>query len=169
MMNNDKYKVLEKMLEENFGEHDGLLESIVIGFIQKSKEHESAKEKKFRARLLTNETVDEWEKIKNLKKNNLLLQLPCKPGDTLYCIIDIYQNGDYCGSEIQKGIVDSLQYTKNTESENNDFRIGILIPEMTDEPAYFSSMKDMNVNIFCTLEDAEAAKKRKERTHDHNH
>lgn len=63
------YENLEDQLKEVYGECDGLLETAMKSLIR----HEKAEfEKPQKARLLTDEAVDEWEEYKKLKSEGLL-------------------------------------------------------------------------------------------------
>ena len=75
---------LEEQLEKVYGECDGLLETVINHLLQ----HEGidiGEPKK--ARLLTDEAVDEWEEYKKAKEQGLLLRLPCRLGDIIDRII----------------------------------------------------------------------------------
>ena len=76
------YEDLEEKLEKVYGECDDLLKVVVNGLVK----HEGAEiGKPKKARLLTDEDVDKWEDLKNDEEQGLLLRLPCKVGDVLWC------------------------------------------------------------------------------------
>lgn len=57
----ERYEELESKLQSVYGECDGLLETVVDGLVK----HEGVEfEKPMRARLLTDEDVDKWDKLK---------------------------------------------------------------------------------------------------------
>lgn len=101
-----KIEDLEEKLEQVYGKCEGLLET-VINHLLRHEGIDIGEPKK--ARLLTDEAVDEWEEYKNTKKQGLLLRLPaplddvesfkiadkgiwlkipCKVGDTVYVICE---------------------------------------------------------------------------------
>ena len=76
-----EYEDLEEQLESVYGEHSGLLETMVKSLVR----HEGADfEKPCKARLLTDEDADKWELYKNLEEEGRLIVLPCKPGDVFW-------------------------------------------------------------------------------------
>ena len=76
-----KYEDLEEKLEKVYGECDGLLETAVDSLLR----HEGADiGTPAKARLLTDEDVDEWLAYKEAKEQGLLVKLPIKPGDTFW-------------------------------------------------------------------------------------
>ena len=76
-----KYENLEEKLEKVYGECDGLLETAVDSLLR----HEGAEiGTPAKARLLTDEDVDEWFAYKEAKEQGLLVKLPIKPGDTFW-------------------------------------------------------------------------------------
>lgn len=67
-----EYEIMEQKLESVYGECDGLLEAVIEHLI---KHPEIEIEKPRKARLLTDEDVDKWDKIKNsdlISKNEVL-------------------------------------------------------------------------------------------------
>lgn len=57
----ERYEELERKLQSIYGECDGLLETVVDGLVK----HEGVElEKPMKARLLTDEDVDKWDKLK---------------------------------------------------------------------------------------------------------
>lgn len=78
-----EYEDLEEQLESVYGEHSGLLETMVKSLVR----HEGADfGKPYKARLLTDEDVDKWEEYKDLEEQGRLIKLPCKVGDEFYII-----------------------------------------------------------------------------------
>lgn len=74
-----EYEDLEERLRTLYGECDRLLEMVV----EHLEHHENVDipEPVFKARLLTDETVDKWEEIKRLDEQGKLLKLPCAVGN----------------------------------------------------------------------------------------
>lgn len=61
----ERYEELERKLQSVYGECDGLLEKVVEGLVK----HEGAEfEKPMKARLLTDEDVDKWDRLKGAKE-----------------------------------------------------------------------------------------------------
>ena len=81
-----EYEDLEERLRTVYGECDGLLEMVV----EHLEHHENVdiSEPVFKARLLTDETVDKWEEIKRLDEQGKLLKLPVAVGTWVY---EVYQ------------------------------------------------------------------------------
>lgn len=78
------YEELEEKLEKVYGECDGLLETAINSLVR----HEGAEiGTPAKTRLLTDEDVDKWESFKDAEEQGLLLLLPCKVGDTVYCLM----------------------------------------------------------------------------------
>ena len=76
------YEELEEKLEKVYGECDGLLETAINSLVR----HEGAEiGTPAKTRLLTDEDVDKWESFKDAEEQGLLLRLPCKVGDVLWC------------------------------------------------------------------------------------
>lgn len=71
-----KYEIMEKKLEDVYGECDDLLE-VVVDHLVKHPEIELREPMK--SRLLTDKDVDKWDSFKHI---------PCKVGDILYCVIE---------------------------------------------------------------------------------
>lgn len=66
---------LQTRMKEIYGEGEELLETFVSGLEQYNSQQE---EHPFKARLLTNETVDEWEAYQRAKSEERLIELPTK-------------------------------------------------------------------------------------------
>ena len=71
----ENFKNLLKKAEKIYGEGEELLETFVSGLEQYNSQQE---EHPFKARLLTNETVDEWEAYQRAKSEERLIELPTK-------------------------------------------------------------------------------------------
>lgn len=87
------YEDLEEKLQQIYGECDGLLESAVNSLVR----HEGTDiGKPIKARLLTDEDVDEWESLKKSKEKGTFILLPYSVGDTVYIIM----NGNIVEGEV---------------------------------------------------------------------
>ena len=71
----EKLDELQTRMKEIYGEGEALLETFVSGLEQYNSQQE---EHPFKARLLTNETVDEWEAYQRAKSEERLIELPTK-------------------------------------------------------------------------------------------
>lgn len=71
----EKLDELQTRMKEIYGEGEELLETFVSGLEQYNSQQ---KEHPFKARLLTNETVDEWEAYQRAKSEERLIELPTK-------------------------------------------------------------------------------------------
>ena len=71
----EKLDELQTRMKEIYGEGEELLETFVSGLEQYNSQQE---EHPFKARLLTNETVDEWEAYQRAKSEESLIELPTK-------------------------------------------------------------------------------------------
>lgn len=71
----EKLDELQTRMKEIYGEGEELLEIFVSGLEQYNSQQE---EHPFKARLLTNETVDEWEAYQRAKSEERLIELPTK-------------------------------------------------------------------------------------------
>lgn len=71
----EKLDELQTRMKEIYGEGKELLETFVSGLEQYNSQQE---EHPFKARLLTNETVDEWEAYQRAKSEERLIELPTK-------------------------------------------------------------------------------------------
>lgn len=71
----EKLDELQTRMKEIYGEGEELLETFVSGLEQYNSQQE---EHPFKARLLTNETVDEWEAYQRAKSEERLIDLPTK-------------------------------------------------------------------------------------------
>ena len=71
----EKLDELQTRMKEIYGEGEELLETFVSGLEQYKSQQE---EHPFKARLLTNETVDEWEAYQRAKSEERLIELPTK-------------------------------------------------------------------------------------------
>lgn len=71
----EKLDELQTRMKEIYGEGEELLETFVSGLEQYNSQQE---EHPFKARLLTNETVDEWEAYQRAKSEERLIELPTK-------------------------------------------------------------------------------------------
>ena len=76
-----EYEDLEEKLTKVYGECDGLLETAINSLLK----HEGAEiGTPAKARLLTDEDVDQWESFKEAEEQGLLMRLPCKVGDRFW-------------------------------------------------------------------------------------
>lgn len=71
----EKLDELQTRMKEIYGEGEELLETFVSGLEQYNSQQE---EHPFKARLLTNETIDEWEAYQRAKSEERLIELPTK-------------------------------------------------------------------------------------------
>lgn len=71
----EKLDELQTRMKEIYGEGEELLETFVSGLEQYNSQQE---EHPFKARLLTNKTVDEWEAYQRAKSEERLIELPTK-------------------------------------------------------------------------------------------
>lgn len=71
----EKLDELQTRMKEIYGEGEELLETFVSGLEQYNSQQE---EHPFKACLLTNETVDEWEAYQRAKSEERLIELPTK-------------------------------------------------------------------------------------------
>ena len=71
----EKLDELQTRMKEIYGEGEELLVTFVSGLEQYNSQQE---EHPFKARLLTNETVDEWEAYQRAKSEERLIELPTK-------------------------------------------------------------------------------------------
>lgn len=71
----EKLDELQTRMKEIYGEGEELLETFVSGLEQYNSQQE---EHPFKARLLTNETVDEWEAYQRAKSEERLIELSTK-------------------------------------------------------------------------------------------
>lgn len=71
----EKLDELQTRMKEIYGEGEELLETFVSELEQYNSQQE---EHPFKARLLTNETVDEWEAYQRAKSEERLIELPTK-------------------------------------------------------------------------------------------
>lgn len=71
----EKLDELQTRMKEIYGEGEELLETFVSGLEQYNSQQE---EHPFKAHLLTNETVDEWEAYQRAKSEERLIELPTK-------------------------------------------------------------------------------------------
>ncbi|MBC5688132.1 hypothetical protein H8S37_04185 [Mediterraneibacter sp. NSJ-55] len=75
------YEDLEEQLKKVYGECDGLLETVAKHLIEHPEVEIGNPQK---ARLLTDEDVDKWERWKEADKEGRLLEFLCCVGDILY-------------------------------------------------------------------------------------
>lgn len=90
----EKLDELQTRMKEIYGEGEELLETFVSGLEQYNSQQE---EHPFKARLLTNETVDEWEAYKRAKSEERLIELPTKiiRDDVSYPMVYHFYNVPY--------------------------------------------------------------------------
>lgn len=90
----EKLDELQTRMKEIYGEGEELLETFVSGLEQYNSQQE---EHPFKARLLTNETVDEWEAYQRAKSEERLIELPTKiiRDDVSYPMVYHFYNVHY--------------------------------------------------------------------------
>lgn len=90
----EKLDELQTRMKEIYGEGEELLETFVSGLEQYNSQQE---EHPFKARLLTNETVDEWEAYQRTKSEERLIELPTKiiRDDVSYPMVYHFYNVPY--------------------------------------------------------------------------
>lgn len=90
----EKLDELQTRMKEIYGEGEELLETFVSGLEQYNSQQE---EHPFKARLLTNETVDEWEAYQRAKSEERLIELPTKiiRDDVSYQMVYHFYNVPY--------------------------------------------------------------------------
>lgn len=90
----EKLGELQTRMKEIYGEGEELLETFVSGLEQYNSQQE---EHPFKARLLTNETVDEWEAYQRAKSEERLIELPTKiiRDDVSYPMVYHFYNVPY--------------------------------------------------------------------------
>lgn len=90
----EKLDELQTRMKEIYGEGEELLETVVSGLEQYNSQQE---EHPFKARLLTNETVDEWEAYQRAKSEERLIELPTKiiRDDVSYPMVYHFYNVPY--------------------------------------------------------------------------
>ena len=90
----EKLDELQTRMKEIYGEGEELLETFVSGLEQYNSQQE---EHPFKARLLTNETVDEWEAYQRAKSEERLFELPTKiiRDDVSYPMVYHFYNVPY--------------------------------------------------------------------------
>lgn len=90
----EKLDELQTRMKEIYGEGEELLETFVSGLEQYNSQQE---EHPFKARLLTNETVDEWEAYQRAKNEERLIELPTKiiRDDVSYPMVYHFYNVPY--------------------------------------------------------------------------
>ena len=90
----EKLDELQTRMKEIYGEGEELLEAFVSGLEQYNSQQE---EHPFKARLLTNETVDEWEAYQRTKSEERLIELPTKiiRDDVSYPMVYHFYNVPY--------------------------------------------------------------------------
>ena len=78
----ERYEELERKLQSVYGECDGLLEKVVEGLVK----HEGAEfEKPMKARLLTDEDVDKWDRLKGAMDRIVERLEETKGKDIVFC------------------------------------------------------------------------------------
>lgn len=90
----EKLDELQTRMKEIYGEGEELLETFISGLEQYNSQQE---EHPFKARLLTNETVDEWEAYQRAKSEERLIELPTKiiRDDVSYPMVYHFYNVPY--------------------------------------------------------------------------
>ena len=90
----EKLDELQTRMKEIYGEGEERLETFVSGLEQYNSQQE---EHPFKARLLTNETVDEWEAYQRAKSEERLIELPTKiiRDDVSYPMVYHFYNVPY--------------------------------------------------------------------------
>lgn len=136
-----RYEDLEERLNKVYGDCDDLLLR-VVEMLEKHPCIDMANNT-LKSRLLTDEDVDKWEEYKQLEEQGRLLKLPCKVGDTVYCIEN---------KEIYTCTVGKISISKN-----NGVWVEINFPkEMPDIVAIEYNPDDIGKTVFLTKYEAEA-------------
>ncbi len=81
-----KYEDMEEKLTKIYGECDNLLE-LVIDLLIKHTNAELHIGEPIKARLLTDDTVDKWQRWKKADEEGRLAEFPCKVGDIVHVIV----------------------------------------------------------------------------------
>lgn len=134
----EEYEAIERRLYDICGDDltlDGLIDYWEFSLAEPSKPNPLV------AKILTYEDAKKWEKWKRLNDQGLLLELPCKPGDTVWRL---------CGTKgrryVSKREVDGIAYFY-------DFWV----------VAHQTACDVLGDRVFLTLEAAEEARRRKEK------
>ena len=120
-----EYKSLEEKLSIMFN-GDCSLSDVVESL--KRQISEPGKDHPVNARILTYGDAEKWNKYRKLEEQGRLLKLPCKIGDTLYCILPDWKDG--CLTE--KIVAWPIPVKLIALDENGDFYA------FHDEDDYFS-------------------------------
>lgn len=83
----DEYQDLEERLHKIFGEESTLSLVDVVDAIE-MKLFDPDKKHPINAIILTYEDADKWKEYKKLEEQGLLVRLPCKVGEKLWCIVN---------------------------------------------------------------------------------
>lgn len=138
------YEDLEEQLEEVYGECPDLLEA-VVNVLAKHEGFDLGNQ--IKSKLLTDKTVDTWERWKKEDEEGRLIELPCKVGDTVYVYIDF-------DNKIFEGKVKSFEY--------DEVKKCWLAKISTSNGLYYKKINDFGRNIFTSYEDAEKVLKEME-------
>ncbi|MGN0485545.1 MAG: hypothetical protein ACI4HI_18555 [Lachnospiraceae bacterium] len=101
-----KYENLEKQLQLTYGECDGLLETAITGLVK----HEGvAFSKPMKSRLLTDDDVDKWDRLKNAHNSKYFKNGELddrKIAKNLHQLADDYENGELI--EVSDGLIEII-------------------------------------------------------------
>jgi len=141
------YEDAEEQLETVFGECEGLFEK-VVELLVKNGEAELG-EKPYKARLLTDEDVDKWEKYKQLEEQGLLLQKPCNVGS------HIWVNGVLGCGEAEEYKVIRVDYHNTLGTRRNEFYFEALLVSNPECNSIGFYDKEIGKSVFLSKEEAE--------------
>ena len=149
-----EYEDLEEKLYSEYGECDGLLQTIVDHFV----EHFGIEiENPYKARLLTDGNIDKWEHFKELEADERLLELPCKIGDIVYDLVSCDDN-QYHIFEMKVCNIVPFGQSRNGKVWN-------IYLEDNYTKAY-RSFYDIGKTVFFTKEEAEQILKERSNTYE---
>ena len=105
-----------------------------------------------KAIVLTDGDVDKWREYKAFEKDDRLIKLPCKVGDT------VYVNGVLGYGEAEKYKVIRVDYHSTLETGRNEFYIEALLDGQPNNSIGFYD-KEFSKSVFLTKEQAEEKQK----------
>lgn len=149
------YEDLEEKLEEVYGECPELLKTVINELVK----HEGFDlGNQLRSKLLTDESVDQFENWKEADEQGRLIELPCKVGDTVWelckCDDEIYR---IFPMKIKQVIpFGSIRWIKMTEP-----KIWHIYAE-SNQTYMYKNFNDFGKTVFITQEEADKALKKME-------